>query len=102
MARDYKKEYKKFQSSDKAKKDRAKRNKARREAIKSGKAKKGDGKDVHHTNGINSNKTKVISASKNRGKKGEGGRKKGVKHNYPSKRKSPSTGGRKSSSTGKR
>ena len=40
MARDYKKEYKKFQSSDKAKKDRAKRNKARREAIKSGKAKK--------------------------------------------------------------
>lgn len=71
MPRNYKKEYKKFQSSTKAKKDRASRNKARREAIKSGKAKKGDGKDVDHKNmnpRDNSKKnTRIVSKSKNRG-----------------------------------
>jgi len=39
--RNYKKEYKKFQSSIKEKKNRAARNKRRRYAIKKGKVKKG-------------------------------------------------------------
>lgn len=65
--RDYKKEYKKFQSSAKSKKDRAKRNKARRQAIRSGRVKKGDGTSLHHVDGINSNKTRVMSRSRNAG-----------------------------------
>ena len=76
--RNYKREYRKFQSSTKAKKDRAKRNKARRAAIKSGRVRKGDGKDLHHPNGINSKKTVVMSASKNRGVR-EKSRRKGSK-----------------------
>lgn len=67
--RNYKRDYDKFQSSDKAKKDRAKRNKDRRQAEKEGRVKKGDGKDVHHTKGISGGKTKVMSKSENRGKK---------------------------------
>lgn len=69
MPRDYKKEYKDHQSSSKSKKDRAKRNKARRAALKAGRVKKGDNKDVHHSNGINSSKTKVEPRSVNRGRK---------------------------------
>lgn len=65
--RNYKEEYKKFQSSPKAKKDRAKRNKARRQAEAKGIVKKGDGYDLHHVNGINSPKVKKMPASKNRG-----------------------------------
>lgn len=61
--RNYKKEYKKFQSSDEQKKKRATRNKNRAQAEKEGRVRKGDGKDVHHKNG----KTKVMSKSKNRG-----------------------------------
>ncbi len=49
---------------------RVARNKARRAAIKSGKAKVGDGKDVHHVGGMKNGKkpgkTKVISRKKNR------------------------------------
>jgi hypothetical protein len=67
MGRDYKDEYAKFQGTAKAKKDRAKRNKARRAGLREGRVSKGDGKDLHHTNGINNNKVKVMSASKNRG-----------------------------------
>ena len=82
--RDYGREYKKFQSSTKAKKDRASRNKARRKAVKAGKASKGDGKDVDHKNmdpRDNSKKnTRVVSKSKNRGHGKTGpGRKKGAK-----------------------
>ena len=76
--RNYKKDYAKFQSSTKAKKDRAARNKARRKAIKSGRVRKGDGKDLHHTNGIKSSKTKAEPKSVNRGRK-EKSRKKGSK-----------------------
>lgn len=65
--RNYKKEYKDHQSSDKSKKDRAARNKSRRDAMKSGRVKKGDGKDLHHPNGVRNSKTVVMSASKNRG-----------------------------------
>lgn len=69
--RDYAAEYKKFQSSDKAKKDRASRNKARADAIKSGKAAKGDGKDIAHVDNNPRNNgasnTKSQSRAKNRG-----------------------------------
>lgn len=67
--RNYKKDYKKFQSSAKAKKDRAARNKSRAKAMKAGKVKKGDGKDVHHPKGVRSGKVKIESKSKNRGRK---------------------------------
>lgn len=41
-------EYKKYQSSKKAKKDRAARNKARREALREGKVHRGDDLEVDH------------------------------------------------------
>lgn len=47
--RDYKKEYKKFQSSKEQKLKRAARNKARAKAIKKGTVKKGDKNDMSHT-----------------------------------------------------
>lgn len=60
----------KYNSLPSSKKDRASRNSARAEAVKSGKASKGDGKDVDHKNSNpRDNKkgnTQVISASKNR------------------------------------
>ena len=69
--RDYKHEYKKFQSSTKAKKDRASRNKARAEAMKDGRVSKGDGKDIDHKNMSPRDNSKgnlrVVSKSKNRG-----------------------------------
>lgn len=69
--RNYKRDYKKFQSSTKAKKDRASRNAARRTMEKAGKVKKGDGKDVAHKNDNprqNSRKNlSVQSKKKNRG-----------------------------------
>ena len=92
MARDYKAEYKKFQSSTKSKKDRAARNSANR------KKKCPPGSEVHHKDGNprNNSASNLVCRKKssNRGKSGEGGRKKGVAHNYPSGRKSPSTGTR--------
>ncbi len=92
MARDYKAEYKKFQSSTKAKKDRAARNKVNR------KKKCPAGHEIHHKDGNprNSSPSNLVcmKISKNRGKRNEGGRRKGVAHNYPS-RKTRSTGTRK-------
>lgn len=71
--RDYKSDYDKFQSSDKAKKERAKRNKNRRDATKDGRVSKNDGKDIDHIDGNPNNNSKsnlrVISKSKNRAKK---------------------------------
>jgi hypothetical protein len=71
--RDYKSDYAKFQSSDKAKKERAARNKARRELMAEGRVSKGDGKDVDHADGnpLHNSKSnlKVMSKSKNRRKK---------------------------------
>lgn len=71
--RDYDSDYKKFQSSDKAKKDRAARNKNRDEFEKDGKVKKGDGKDIDHKDGNPRNNSKknlrVMSKSKNRAKR---------------------------------
>jgi hypothetical protein len=70
MARDYKREYATYQSTDDQKKKRALRNKARRQAIRDGKASKGDGTDVHHVTAISkggaNGRTKVVPASENR------------------------------------
>tara|TARA_R100001594_G_scaffold36637_2_gene66509 strand:+ start:7480 stop:7764 length:285 start_codon:yes stop_codon:yes gene_type:complete len=85
--RNYKDEYEKFQSSPKQRADNRKRKRDRYKLEKKGVVTKGDGKEVHHVDGINSDKLSVTSKGKNRGKKGEGGRKKGEKHNYPKKRK---------------
>ena len=63
--RNYRKEYEKFQSSEKEKKNRAKRNKNRRKLMKGGKVSKGDGMDLHHEG----DKLTVEPASKNRGRK---------------------------------
>ena len=46
--RNYKREYKSYHARPKQIKRRAGRNKARNLMIKAGKAKRGDGKDVHH------------------------------------------------------
>lgn len=86
MARDFRDEYKKFQSSPKAKKDRAARNKARREAEKEGRVSKGDGKDINHKDGNPRNGAKsnleVVSKSENRGRREES-RLKGSKRRKP-------------------
>ena len=74
--RDYKAEYKKFQSSTKAKKDRAARNKASRNKNC------GPGKEVHHKDGNPRNSTPsncvCITVSANRGRR-EASRLKGSK-----------------------
>lgn len=51
MARDYKKEYERYQGTPEQIKKRAARNKARREMMKAGKVHKGDGMDVNHSDG---------------------------------------------------
>lgn len=70
--RDYKSDYKNFQSSPKAKKERAARNKARATLMKEGKVHKGDGRDIDHKNGnaLDNRRSnwKVMSKSRNRAK----------------------------------
>jgi len=81
MARDYKDEYEKFQKGPQIKK-RAARNGRRMALIKKtpgGKAAL-KGKDIHHYYKGGKLVTKLMSAKKNRGMAGEGGRKKGVPH----------------------
>lgn len=82
MARDYKKEYE-YHKSQEQKSNRAARNKARRAAIKSGKATKGDGKDIGHKKALKNggskslSNTKVQSRSSNRSHGGRIGSKAG-------------------------
>ena len=68
--RDYKKEYANFHGKPEQRAKRSKRVLARREMIKSGKAKKGDGKDVDHKDGNANNNSpsnlRMMSAAKNR------------------------------------
>lgn len=82
-ARGLKRQYELWDGTEEGKAKRAARNSARRSAIRSGRAKKGDGKDVHHSdsNPLNnsSSNLRVIPRSSNRGKKGEGPRKRGSK-----------------------
>ena len=70
MPRNYRSEYDNYHSRPKQKKRRANRNTARRKMVKAGKAKKGDGKDVHHKNrNTKDNRARnlsVVSKRKNR------------------------------------
>jgi len=67
--RDYRAEYARYQGKPAQIKRRAKRNKARALMIKRGKARKGDGKDVHHSDSrsLSTKGLRVVSRSKNRG-----------------------------------
>lgn len=62
-----------YQATTEQKKNRAARNKARAQAIADGRAKKGDGKDVHHKKPLSKggstdkSNTAVVSRAKNRG-----------------------------------
>lgn len=75
-------EYEEFQSSAKSISERSARNSARRAALKRGAVHKGDGKDVDHIHGVSagngSKNLRVLSASKNRGRR-EKSRKRGSK-----------------------
>lgn len=68
----------KYQSSPEQKKNRAARNKARATLMKEGKVKKGDGKDVGHSDSNPKNNKrsnlKVESRAKNRGKVDKNGK----------------------------
>lgn len=71
MARDYRAEYDKYHGKPEQKKNRAMRNAARAKMIKSGKAHKGDGKDVAHVvaldkGGSNKDGLRLVSKSANR------------------------------------
>lgn len=85
--RDYAREYRRFQSSKKAKKDRASRNKARRQAEREGRVHKGDGKEVDHVNSNPRQNSKsnlrVVSRHTNRAKK-ENSRRRGSRRNKSS------------------
>lgn len=71
--RDYEREYKRFQSSKKAKKDRAARNKARRQALREGKVHRGDSLEVDHKDSNPSNNSKsnlrVVTRTFNRSRR---------------------------------
>lgn len=69
--RDYRDEYDSFHASPQQKKRRAQRNAARNEAVADGRAKKGDGKEVHHvdaprTGSLENVPTKVVGKTANR------------------------------------
>ena len=72
QARNYKEEYRKYQSSTKSKKDRASRNKVRRKLMAQSRVRKGDGKDIDNKDGNPRNNSRknlrVTSKSYNRGK----------------------------------
>ena len=70
MARDYGREYRTYHAKPAQKKRRAERNAARAKAMKQGRVRKGDGREVHHTqptilSGLGK-KIKVVSRSTNR------------------------------------
>lgn len=68
--RNYKKEYKNFQGTPTQRRKNDSRKKARRLMVALGKARPGDGKDVHHVNGNPMQSTKknlkVVSKKANR------------------------------------
>lgn len=85
--RDYAREYRRFQSSKKAKKDRASRNKARRQALREGRVHRGDNKEVDHVDSNPRNNgagnLRVVSRRTNRAKK-ENSRRRGSRRNRSS------------------
>lgn len=80
-------EYKKYQSSKKAKKDRAARNKARREALREGKVHRGDDLEVDHKDSNPSHNSRsnlrVVTRKFNRSRK-ENSRRRGSRRNRSS------------------
>lgn len=69
--RNYRKEYDDYHASAEQRKRRGERNKARAKAIASGKARKGDGMEVHHQNAprkgsLSGTRTSVVSKKYNR------------------------------------
>jgi hypothetical protein len=66
--RNYKAEYLSYHASPEQKKRRAQRNAARRKMERSGRVRKGDGKDVHHKNGMSNHSSNlaVLPRSVNR------------------------------------
>lgn len=85
--RDYEFEYKKYQSSKKAKKDRAARNKARRQALAEGKVHRGDNLEIDHrdSNPANSAKSnlRVVTRKFNRSRR-ENSRRRGSRRDKSS------------------
>jgi hypothetical protein len=79
LGRNYKEEYRKYQSSKKAKQERAHRNAARRKAMAAGKVHKGDGKDIDHKDGNPMNNRpsnlRVMGRGLNRGRNNNSWRK---------------------------
>ena len=71
-SRNYKAEYRKYQSSTKSKLDRASRNRARRRLARLGAVSKGDGRDIDHRNknprDNSMSNLRVTSKKLNRGK----------------------------------
>lgn len=85
--RDYTREYRRYQSSKKAKKDRAARNKARREALREGRVHRGDNLEIDHKDSNPSHNSqsnlRVVSRSFNRSRK-ENSRRRGSRRNRSS------------------
>lgn len=85
--RDYAREYRRFQSSKKAKRDRASRNKARRQAEREGRVHRGDGKEIDHVDSNprhnTSSNLRVVPRRTNRAKK-ENSRRRGSRRNRSS------------------
>lgn len=81
-AKGLKRQYELWDGTEEGKTKRAARNSARRSAIRSGRAHKGDGRDVDHRRGVSagngSGNLRVMSASANRGR-AQGPRKRGSK-----------------------
>lgn len=86
--RNYKEEYRKFQSSVEQKRKRAERNKARRTALKNGTVTKGDSNDMSHTkNGIIKKNRSVNRGSKSDMPGDKKARGTGQKKNQPKRRR---------------
>lgn len=69
--RNYREEYDQYHAKPEQKKRRAARNAARLKAIEAGRAKKGDGREVHHVNAprtgsLENVPTRVVSKATNR------------------------------------
>ena len=66
--RNWKREYETYHAKPEQKKRRAQRNAARRKMMKAGHVRKGDGKDVHHMNGMSNaaSNLRVLPRSVNR------------------------------------
>jgi hypothetical protein len=68
MPRNFRDEYLSYHASPEQKKRRAQRNAARRKMERAGRVSKGDGKDVHHKNGMSNHSSNlaVLPRSVNR------------------------------------